>query len=171
VLLLANGAGGGPEIDAGTPAAAAFCSALERVAMTLARMLAADGEGATKLIEVRVSGAAASDEARRAARTISSSPLMKAAVYGNDPNWGRMMMAIGRSGAQIDLQRARLTIGDVPVYEDGAPVPLDGPRLREALAGPEVILGAHLACGSHAATAWGCDLTEEYVRINSEYTT
>jgi glutamate N-acetyltransferase/amino-acid N-acetyltransferase len=171
VLVLANGAGGGAEIGGGTPEAAAFSAALGRVATTLARMLAADGEGATKLIEVRLSGAATADEARRAARTISSSPLMKAAVYGNDPNWGRMMMAIGRSGARIDLQRACLTIGGVPVYEHGAPAPLDGPRLKEALAGPEVILGADLGCGSFSATAWGCDLTEEYVRINSEYTT
>ena len=138
---------------------------------TLARMLAADGEGATKLIEVQVSGAASPDDARRAARTISSSPLMKAAVYGNDPNWGRMMMAIGRSGAAIDLARARISIGGIPVYEHGEPVQLDAPRLKAALQGPEVTLAADLASGPHAATAWGCDLTEEYVRINSEYTT
>jgi glutamate N-acetyltransferase/amino-acid N-acetyltransferase len=171
VLLLANGAGGGPELVAGMPGADDFCAALALVSTTLARMLAADGEGASKLIEVRVSGAAEPGEARRAARTISASPLMKAAVYGNDPNWGRMMMAIGRSGARIDLSRARLTIGEVPVYEHGEPVPLDGPRLRQALAGPEVMLGADLGCGPFSATAWGCDLTEEYVRINSEYTT
>jgi glutamate N-acetyltransferase/amino-acid N-acetyltransferase len=96
---------------------------------------------------------------------------MKAAVYGNDPNWGRMMMAIGRSGAAIDLDRATLTIGQVPVYHAGAPVELDGPSLREALRGPEVVLGADLATGTSSAIAWGCDLTEEYVRINSEYTT
>lgn len=171
VLLLANGAGGGESIAAGSKGAAAFREALDRVSVALARMLAADGEGASKLIEVRISGAASDEEARRAARTISSSPLMKAAVYGNDPNWGRMMMAIGRSGAQIDLTRARLSIGGAPVYAEGRPQPLDSPRLREALAGPEVILSADLGRGSSEATAWGCDLTEEYVRINSEYTT
>lgn len=171
VLLLANGAGGGPPITRESDGAAAFQEALGIVSVVLARMLAADGEGATKLIEVQVTGAASLDEARRAARTISSSPLMKAAVYGNDPNWGRMMMAIGRSGAGINLAAARLTIGGVPVYADGEPQPMDGPRLSAALAGPEVILGADLAAGPHAATAWGCDLTEEYVRINSEYTT
>ncbi|MGI8552578.1 MAG: bifunctional glutamate N-acetyltransferase/amino-acid acetyltransferase ArgJ [Dehalococcoidia bacterium] len=171
VLLLANGAGGGPELGEGTDGAEAFQEALHLLSKTLARMLAADGEGATKLIEVRITNAANQDEARRAARTISSSPLMKSAVYGNDPNWGRMMMAIGRSGAHIDLTKARLTIGEVPVYAEGRPEPLDGPRLKAALGGPEVILGADLASGTAAATAWGCDLTEEYVRINSEYTT
>jgi len=171
VLLLANGAGGGAELSDGSDGARAFEAALGVVCVTLARMLAADGEGATKLIEVRIDGAASADEARRAARTMTSSPLMKAAVYGNDPNWGRMMMAIGRSGAAIDLERAHLTIGEVTVYANGAPAPLDGPRIKDALRGPEVVLGADLARGSASATAWGCDLTEEYVRINSEYTT
>ena len=171
VLLLANGAGGGPAFREEGEEAASFSEALDRVTVALARMLAADGEGATKLIEVRITGAATHEDARRAARTISSSPLMKAAVYGNDPNWGRMMMAIGRSGAAIDLARACLTIGGIPVYAAGEPQPLDDAGLRTALAGPEVILGADLGTGAFAATAWGCDLTEEYVRINSEYTT
>lgn len=171
VLLLANGAGGGEVIRREGEGAAAFQEALEAVSIALARMLAADGEGATKLIEVQVTGAASANEAQRAARTISASPLMKAAVYGNDPNWGRMMMAIGRSGAQINLDRACLRIGGIPVYAAGEPQPLNGPQLKEALAGPEVILGADLGLGDAVATAWGCDLTEEYVRINSEYTT
>lgn len=171
VLLLANGAGGGPPFSEDSEEARAFSDALDTVAVALARMLAADGEGATKLVEVRVTGAARPEEAKRAARTISSSPLMKAAVYGNDPNWGRMMMAIGRSGAQIDLDRACLTIGGIPVYAAGEPQPLDSTGLRTALAGPEVTLGADLGVGAFSATAWGCDLTEEYVRINSEYTT
>jgi glutamate N-acetyltransferase/amino-acid N-acetyltransferase len=171
ILLLANGAAGGDTLLPATDEARAFQEALNRVCVTLARMLAADGEGASKLIEIRISGAATTDEARRAARAMSCSPLMKAAVYGSDPNWGRMVMAIGRSGAAIDLDRARLAIGEIPVYQDGAPVPLDSPRLQNALRGPEVVLSAHLGCGSGSATAWGCDLTEEYVRINSEYTT
>jgi glutamate N-acetyltransferase/amino-acid N-acetyltransferase len=171
IVLLANGAARGDAFRPETDEANAFQQSLNLVCVTLARMLAADGEGASKLIEIRISGAATKDEARRAARAMSCSPLMKAAVYGNDPNWGRMMMAIGRSGAAIDLDRAMLAIGGVPVYADGAPVPLDMPRLQSALRGPEVTLSADLACGSGAATAWGCDLTEEYVRINSEYTT
>jgi glutamate N-acetyltransferase / amino-acid N-acetyltransferase len=171
ILLLANGAAGGEPLRPGSVEAEAFQGALNAVCISLARMLAADGEGATKLIEVRISGAGSQEEARRAARAMSSSPLMKSAVYGNDPNWGRMMMAIGRSGAAIDLDRARLAIGEVPVYEHGAPVPLDTSRLLAALRGPEVVLSADLGHGSGSATAWGCDLTEEYVRINSEYTT
>ena len=171
VILLANGAAGHATLDGGTVEPAAFQEALDTVAIGLARMLAADGEGATKLIEVRVTGAASAADARRAARAVSSSPLMKAAVYGNDPNWGRMMMAIGKSGAAIDLPRACLTIGTIPVYAGGGPAAADAARLESALKGPEVFLSADLATGSHEATAWGCDLTEEYVRINSEYTT
>jgi glutamate N-acetyltransferase/amino-acid N-acetyltransferase len=171
VLLLANGAAGGDPIDEQHPAAAAFEAALGAVALYLAREIARDGEGATKLIEVRITGAASAEEARAAARTISASPLMKAAVYGNDPNWGRVMMAIGRSGARIDLDRASVRIGDMVMYADGRPHEPDGAAVRRALAGPEVIIAAHLGIGDASATAWGCDLTEDYVKINAEYTT
>ena len=171
VLLLANGVAGGDGIDAAHPAAAVFEAALDAVALHLAREIARDGEGATKLIEVRVTGAATPVEARGAARTISASPLMKAAVYGNDPNWGRVMMAIGRSGARIDLDRATVRIGDMVMYAEGRPHEPDGRAVRRALAGPEVVIAADLGVGDAAATAWGCDLTEGYVKINADYTT
>jgi glutamate N-acetyltransferase/amino-acid N-acetyltransferase len=171
VLLLANGAAGGAVIDEGRPAAAAFESALDAVARHLAREIARDGEGASKLIEVRITGAATPEEARAAARTITASPLMKAAVYGNDPNWGRVMMAIGRSGARIDLDRAAVRIGEMVMYAQGRPHEPDGAQVRRALAGPEVLIAADLGMGAAAATAWGCDLTEGYVKINAEYTT
>jgi glutamate N-acetyltransferase / amino-acid N-acetyltransferase len=171
VLLLANGAAGGEPIAEGHPAAGAFEAALEAVALHLAREIARDGEGATKLIEVRITGAASLDEARAAARTITASPLMKAAVYGNDPNWGRVMMAIGRSGARIDLDRASVRIGEMVMYADGRPHEPDGSAVRAALAGPDVLIAADLGCGPAAATAWGCDLTEGYVKINADYTT
>ena len=171
VLLLASGAAGGTEIDDSHPAAAAFESALDAVARHLAREIARDGEGASKLIEVRVTGAATPEEARAAARTITASPLMKAAVYGNDPNWGRVMMAIGRSGARIDLDRAAVRIGEMVMYAQGRPHEPDGVQVRRALAGPDVLIAADLGMGDAAATAWGCDLTEGYVKINAEYTT
>ena len=171
VLLLANGAAGGAPIDERHPAASAFEAALDAVALHLAKEIARDGEGATKLIEVRVTGAATPDQARAAARTISASPLMKAAVYGNDPNWGRVMMAIGRSGARIDLDRATVRIGEMVMYAQGRPHEPDGAEVRRALAGPDVLIAADLGMGDAAATAWGCDLTEEYVKINAEYTT
>ncbi|MGH2602522.1 MAG: bifunctional glutamate N-acetyltransferase/amino-acid acetyltransferase ArgJ, partial [Dehalococcoidia bacterium] len=171
VLLLANGAAEGPPIEDGTPAAEAFEAALNAVALHLAREIARDGEGATKLIEVRITGAANPEEARAAARTITASPLMKSAVYGNDPNWGRVMMAIGRSGAFIDLDRASVRIGDMTMYADGRPHEPDGAAVRAALAGPDVVIAADLGAGPHVAIAWGCDLTENYVRINADYTT
>ncbi|MHB8574058.1 MAG: bifunctional glutamate N-acetyltransferase/amino-acid acetyltransferase ArgJ [Dehalococcoidia bacterium] len=171
VILLANGAGGGEPIEASSPGAEILGAALFAVSRTLARMLAADGEGASKLIEARITGAASKDEARRAARTITVSPLMKSAIYGNDFNWGRVMMAIGRSGAAIDLDRAEVRIGDVVAYAHGSPPPVDPALALAALRGPEVVISAHLGAGAYDATAWGCDLTEEYVKINAEYTT
>src|SRR5262249_30838931 len=140
VLLLASGAAGGDPINANSPAAAAFEAALDAVALHLAREIARDGEGASKLIDVRVTRAATPAEAVAAARTISASPLMKAAVYGNDPNWGRVMMAIGRSGARIDLDRAAVRIGEMVMYAQGHPHEPDGAEVRRALAGPEVLI-------------------------------
>jgi glutamate N-acetyltransferase/amino-acid N-acetyltransferase len=168
--IFANGAAGGPEIVEGSDGAAAFDAALREVCVRLAKMLARDGEGATKLIEVRVEGAADVAQARAAARTVSASPLMKAAVHGNDPNWGRMMMAVGRSGARVDLDRARAWIGEAMVY-DGAPVAFGEGAVSEGLRAEEVVLRVDLGCGAASAVAWGCDLTSEYVRINADYTT
>ena len=168
--ILANGAGGGEPIDAGHPDASAFAGALRDVCVVMARMLARDGEGAEKLIEIAVEGAATLADARAAARTVSASPLVKAAVHGNDPNWGRILMAVGRSGARIDLDRARIWLGGVQVFE-GGPVKYDEGAAADALRGEEVLLRLDLGCGGESATAWGCDLTPEYVHINSDYTT
>ncbi len=168
--ILANGAAGGPTIDAEHPGAAAFEHALRYVCIAMAKMLARDGEGAEKLIEVRIEGAASDREARAAARTVTASPLVKTAVHGNDPNWGRLMMAVGRSGARVNLARARAWLGDTMVYR-GKPVPFDEAAASEALRSEEVLLRVDLGAGHAAATAWGCDLTPEYVHINSDYTT
>ena len=151
-------------------AAAAFERALRYVCIAMARMLARDGEGAEKLIEVRIEGAATVREARAAARTVSASPLMKTAVHGNDPNWGRLLMAVGRSGAKIKLERARAWLGDIAVYR-GKPLPFDEDAASAYLRNEEVLLRVDLGAGKAAATAWGCDLTPEYVHINSDYTT
>lgn len=168
--ILANGAAGGPRIVAGTPAAAAFSAALRHVCIRIAKMLARDGEGAEKLIEVRIEGAANEKQARAAARTVTASPLVKSAVHGNDPNWGRLLMAVGRSGARLDLGRARVWIGALPVYR-GAPLAFDEGRASEQLRNEEVLLRVDLGVGGATATAWGCDLTPAYVHINSDYTT
>lgn len=168
--ILANGAAGGRRIVAGTPAADAFAAALRHVCIRIAKMLARDGEGAEKLIEVRIEGAANDRQARAAARTVTASPLVKSAVHGNDPNWGRLLMAVGRSGARIDLDRARVWIGDLAVYRH-VPLPFDEERASEQLRNEEVLLRVDLGVGKASATAWGCDLTPEYVHINSDYTT
>jgi glutamate N-acetyltransferase/amino-acid N-acetyltransferase len=168
--VLANGAAGGPAIERGTPAAAQFAAALAWVCTAIARMLARDGEGAQKLIEVRVEGAASDRDARACARTITASPLVKSAVHGNDPNWGRLLMAAGRSGARINVDRARVWLGAIPVFS-GVPLDFDAKAASRYLRSEEVALRIDLAAGPFAATAWGCDLTPEYVHINSDYTT
>ena len=170
-ILLANGAAGGDAIAAEGDAATALRGAIFTVARTLARALAEDGEGASKLIEVRISGARTQEEARRAARIVSSSPLVKAAVFGNDFNWGRVLMAVGRSGAAIDLERAEVRLGDVVAYARGGPTEVDVAAGVAAMKQKEVVIAADLGCGSGSATAWGCDLTDEYVHLNADYTT
>jgi glutamate N-acetyltransferase/amino-acid N-acetyltransferase len=171
VVLLANGAAGGDAIDAGHPALPLLRAAVLHVAVALARKLARDGEGASKLIEVRVDGAASDADARRAAKTVAGSLLVKSAVYGNDPNWGRVLVALGYSGARAEEARTALWIQDVEVCRDGAPVPFDAGALSQALGHAEVRIRLDLGLGDATATAWGCDLTPEYVRINAEYTT
>jgi len=168
--IFANGAAGGAMIEGGHPAALAFERALRYVCIVMARMLARDGEGAEKLIEVRIEGAANEKEARAAARTVTASPLVKTAVHGNDPNWGRLLMAVGRSYARINVDRARVWLGDIAVYDRGI-VAFDERAASEYLRSEEVLLRVDLGAGKAAATAWGCDMTPEYVHINSDYTT
>ncbi len=171
VIALANGAAGGDPIEAGHPAAAPLASAIEAVAVRLARELARDGEGARTLIEVVAEGAASDADARVAARTISSSPLVKTMITGRDPNWGRVLMAAGRSGAALDLERAEVWIGEFCAFERGAPTTTPEADISAAMDRDEVQIRIDLGCGEASATAWGCDLTEDYVRINADYTT
>ncbi|MYB42976.1 MAG: bifunctional glutamate N-acetyltransferase/amino-acid acetyltransferase ArgJ [Chloroflexi bacterium] len=171
VIALANGAAGGEPIAAGHPAAAPLASAIEAVAVRLARELARDGEGARTLIEVVAEGAASDADARIAARTISASPLVKTMITGRDPNWGRVLMAAGRSGAALDLERTEVWIGEFCAFAQGAPTATPEADISAAMDRDEVQIRIDLGCGEASATAWGCDLTEEYVRINADYTT
>jgi glutamate N-acetyltransferase/amino-acid N-acetyltransferase len=168
--IFANGAAGGDPIGPSHAASAAFESALLDVCTSVAKLLARDGEGATKLIEVRIANAASRDDARRAARTVTASPLVKTAVHGADPNWGRVLMAIGRSGAAIDVDRARVWLGESLVF-GGAPASYDERAVSDYLGNENVVVRADLATGRETATAWGCDMSPEYVHINSDYTT
>jgi glutamate N-acetyltransferase/amino-acid N-acetyltransferase len=171
VLLLANGVAGGKPITAGSPRADAFRQALEQVCVYLARLIAADGEGATRLIEVMVNGAASGLEARQAARAVVSSALVKAAIHGADPNWGRVAAAVGRSGADMDEYKIDLYLGDIQVIKAGRALSAGKRAVNELLKGKEINLRVKLNLGEGNATAWGCDLSEEYVAINSEYMT
>jgi glutamate N-acetyltransferase/amino-acid N-acetyltransferase len=146
-------------------------AALLEVAQTLARQVARDGEGASKLIPGSVSGAHNDEDARAAARTVAGSPLVKAAVHGNDPNWGRILVALGRSGAGFDQANVCIALQGATVY-DGVPHPYDEATVSDLLKQEEVLITASLGnAGNGSGTAWGCDLTAEYVRINADYTT
>lgn len=171
VLVLANGAAGGEPIGRGHPAAGPLANAIETVARHLTRELARDGEGANTLIEAVVEGAETYEDARRAARTIVSSPLVKTMVTGRDPNWGRVMMAIGRSGANVEQEQVSVWVGPHCVLESGTPTAVDLGAVSAAMDAPEVQLRVDLALGEETATAWGCDLTADYVSINADYTT
>ena len=171
MLLFANGQAGGSPIADGHPAAVPVYRAIEALSIELARDLARDGEGARTLIEVRVRGAVSVEDARRAARTVSSSPLVKTMVTGRDANLGRLMMAVGRSGAEVDVDRTSVFIGEHCAFERGAPTDVPYAIISKALDAKEVVLSVDLGLGDASATAWGCDLTEDYVRINASYTT
>jgi len=171
VLVMANGLAQNEVITSNSDQAIAFQQGLDRVCIYLAKSIAGDGEGASKLIEVTVSGAPSVAEARLAARTVVSSPLVKAAVHGSDPNWGRIIVAVGRSGVEVVESKIDLYIGDIPVVKAGSPVLFSKRRVAEALSGSEVVISLQLNLGTATATAWGCDLSEEYVTINSQYMT
>jgi glutamate N-acetyltransferase/amino-acid N-acetyltransferase len=174
VVLLASGAAGAA-IEASPEAEARFAAAVEAVARSLARQQAADGEGATTLITSTVTGARDDVEARAAARAVVASSLVKAAVHGRDPNWGRIGAAVGNAdvaGHPVALDEARLqiAIAGVPVFR-GAPLPFDKAVLSARMAGPELAIDVDLGLGEGEGEAFGCDLTEAYVIENSAYST
>jgi glutamate N-acetyltransferase/amino-acid N-acetyltransferase len=145
---------------------------LLQVARHLAREIVRGGEGATKLVTVQVTGAVSHDDAWLAARTIANSPLVKTAIHGGDPNWGRLVVAAGRSGAAFDLDRASISIGDVHVYVAGTPHDDRADAAAVVMQAPELTITVDLGLGGHhKATMWTCDFSAEYVRINAEYRT
>jgi glutamate N-acetyltransferase/amino-acid N-acetyltransferase len=169
-FLLANGLAGNEliEFDNGDD----FQEALTAVCTHLAKSMARDGEGATKIIEVMIEGAEDQTGARQAARTIAGSPLVKSAIHGNDPNWGRIVAALGRSGARVSEERLDVYLNDVCVMKQGCPTSFSKAEMVEVLSNSDnVLIRLCLNLGDGQATAWGCDLSEEYVRINSRYTT
>ncbi len=172
VLLLANGLAGNKKITMANEQGLIFQAALDKVCITLAKKMAADGEGATKLIEINVTGGASVKEARAVARTIAGSSLVKTAIYGNDPNWGRIIAAAGRAGVAIEEQKLDLDIGGIPILKGG--IAVNQFRMKEAsdaLNRKEVVINLGINMGSAKGTAWGCDMTEGYIKENAYYTT
>jgi len=173
VLVLASGEAGHSLIsDLQSPGFTSFVAALTNVCANLAKAIARDGEGATKLVEITIQGAASEAEAEAAAKTVATSPLMKTALFGNDPNWGRALAAIGRSGAMVDPTQVSLCLGDFQLVVRGEPLPFDMIAVHHWLAqADEVKLVADLGVGQAKATVWTCDLSYKYVEINAEYHT
>jgi acetylglutamate kinase len=174
VYALANGLAGNPRINDPGADLERLETALTDLLGEMARAIAADGEGATKMLEVVVTGAPSDEAARDCARSIASSPLVKAALFGADPNWGRVLSTVGaRAGAAgypIDPYKARVALQGVPVFGGGAPIEFDREALRVRMRESRVDVRVQLADGEARATAWGCDLTYDYVKINADYT-
>ncbi|WP_119066303.1 bifunctional glutamate N-acetyltransferase/amino-acid acetyltransferase ArgJ [Rubrobacter indicoceani] len=170
-LLLANGVAGNGVLDENHPDRAAFAEAVEEVCRGLAKMIARDGEGATKLITVNVSGAGDEASASALAKSVVGSNLVKAAVFGEDANWGRALNALGYSGAEFDVSGASISFGEIEVFKNSEPVPHDPGKANAQLSGEEVVITVTLREGEAQATAWGCDLTYGYVEINGSYRT
>ncbi len=170
-FLLASGAAApdGPAFEPGTPAFAAFQEALNQLTCALAREMAADGEGATRLITVTVRGAATADDADAAARTVANSPLVKTAVYGHDANWGRVAAALGRSGARFNQEDVDIDILGLAVCRAGLVVDFDEEEALRRFEEPEVAIEVDLHAGDASATMWTCDFSHEYVTINGDY--
>ena len=168
VLLLASGAGG---VVIDEASYGIFVEGLTAVCRDLALAIVRGGEGATKLVTVTVTGAASSVEARKAAKVIANSLLVKTALHGGDPNWGRLICAAGRAGVSFDASRAAVTMGSLVLFKDGQPHDELAPAAADYLKGAELTIGVDLGSGSASSTVWTCDLSAEYVRINADYRT
>ena len=173
--ILANGAAGNPEITAPGPDYDAFVQALEAVCRTLSKLMAGDGEGATKLLVCRVDGAMDLAMARTVAKSVICSTLFKAAMFGADANWGRVLCAIGYSGAAVDVNKIDVSFrsakGQVDVCQNGAGIPFSEEEASQVLSEHEIEILVHLHLGEASAEAYGCDLTYDYVKINGDYRT
>lgn len=175
VVVLANGMAGNDKIDCENESFAIFMKALNSVTVRLCRLIAADGEGATKLLECNVSGAKTEADAKKAAKSVICSSLLKSAMFGADANWGRVLCAIGYSGANVDVSKIdvsfRSVAGEIPVCEAGSGIEFSEELAKKILSEDEIEINVALNDGEGFATAWGCDLTYDYVKINGDYRT
>lgn len=175
VSVLANGMAGNPQITADGEDFDIFMKALNTVTVNLCRMIAGDGEGATKLLECKVSGADTLDTAKTVAKSVVCSSLLKAAMFGADANWGRVLCAIGYSKAEVDINKIDVSFvsnkGEILVCKNGAGVDFSEEKAKEILLEKEIVINVNLNSGEYSSTAWGCDLTYDYVKINGDYRT
>ena len=173
LLILANGLAGNREITAEGEDYDRFCEALHFVTVYLARKMAGDGEGATALFETKVIGAASREDARTLAKSVICSSLTKAAIFGHDANWGRILCALGYSGAQFDPENVDLyfqsTGGSIHIYGNGTACDYSEEEATRILSAPEVTVLVDMHMGEAQAAAWGCDLSYDYVKINADY--
>ena len=175
VTVLANGMADNDEIVADGEDFKAFMTALNTVTVNLCRMIAGDGEGATKLLECKVMGAGNLSTAKTVAKSVVCSSLLKAAMFGADANWGRVLCAIGYSGAEVDVTKIDVSFvsnkGEILVCQNGAGVEFSEEKAKEILLEKEIVINVNLNSGEYCSTAWGCDLTYDYVKINGDYRT
>lgn len=168
-VILANGLAENAEITEGTEEGKLFESALDFVVITLAKMIARDGEGASKLVEIEVKGAANKGDAVKAARSVANSNLVKTAIHGEDANWGRILAALGYSGVDIHPEQIELSMNGLPILGKGYTILIDEAKAKIALAEKNILLSIDLNQGNDSAVFWTCDLTKEYININASY--
>ena len=171
VILLANGASGCAPLTEGTEDLRRFEEALQFVTVDLAKKIAGDGEGATKFVTIRVSGARTFEDAKTVGKSVANSNLVKTALFGADPNWGRIVCAAGYSGAEVEPELLRVSLGDVRVFERGIGTAFDQEAARRILLESEITIAIDLGQGRETAEVYTCDLSYDYVKINAEYTT
>ena len=173
LLVMANGMAENPEIQDGTPEYEEFKAALHYINESLAKMMAGDGEGATALLETKVIGADTKENARILSKSVVCSSLVKAMIYGHDANAGRVLCALGYSGVQFDPEKIDLYFeskaGRIKIYQDGVSTGYNEEEATKILSQPEVTVLVDMKMGEESATAWGCDLTYDYVKINADY--
>ncbi|MBE6073101.1 MAG: bifunctional glutamate N-acetyltransferase/amino-acid acetyltransferase ArgJ [Selenomonas ruminantium] len=170
-IVLANGAAGNDKITTEGEDYEAFKAALQEMCQALAKRIAADGEGATKFLTVNVKGTKSFADAKTIAMSVAKSPLVKTAFFGEDPNWGRVICAVGYAGVPMDPQKTVVKFGDIPVYANGVGAEFDEEALRKVMAEHDIVIDIDMGAGEEEATVWTCDFSYEYVKINGEYHT
>jgi glutamate N-acetyltransferase / amino-acid N-acetyltransferase len=169
VIVMANGMAGNEKLSTVHPEWSSFLTLLKKTSENLAKQIARDGEGATKLLEVNVDGMSTKEDAMKMAKTIIGSNLVKTAVYGSDANWGRVIAAMGRSGVSFIPEKVSIAFGELEVFQNGEPVTFSEEQAKHYLENEQIVVNVQLQEGEEKGTAWGCDLTYDYVKINASY--